>query len=148
MIASANYNNKHPLRGTFSYNYLVSRSQTQTDGQGLIACSISACTVRVWATDTAKFVLATTQNCEVVDWLKGLRHLWMFRNLQDFKRACITGFSKMAAVSCCTCKQALHSVYTAKKRNRIHHHSALDVWMSLIQVGFSAAIMRLRNMRT
>ena len=55
----------------------------------------------------------------------------------------------MAAVSsCCICKQALYSVYTAKKRNRIHHHSALDVCMSLIQVGFSAAIMRLRNMRT
>ena len=54
---------------------VVSRSQTQTDAQGLIACSISARTVRVWATDTTKFVLATTQNCEGVDWLKGLRHL-------------------------------------------------------------------------
>ena len=57
---------------------LVSRNQTQTDAQGLIACSISARAVRVWATDTAKFVLATTQNCEGVDWLKGQRHLWMF----------------------------------------------------------------------
>ena len=57
---------------------LVSRSQTQTDAQGLIACSISARAVRVWGTDTAKFVLATTQNCEAVDWLKGLQHLWMF----------------------------------------------------------------------
>ena len=46
---------------------VVSRSQTQTDVQGLIASKVNTRAVRVWATDTAKFVLATTQNCEGVN---------------------------------------------------------------------------------
>ena len=58
------------------FNPIVSRSQTQTDAQGLIACSISARAVRVWTTDTARFILATTQNWVSVDWLKGVRHLY------------------------------------------------------------------------
>ena len=36
--------------------------QTLTEVQGLIACIISARAVRVWATDTAKFVHASTQS--------------------------------------------------------------------------------------
>ena len=64
------------LRITTLLLRVVSRSQTQTDAQGLIACSISARAVRVWATDTAKFVLAATRNWVGVDWLKGVRHLY------------------------------------------------------------------------
>ena len=55
---------------------VASRSQTQTNEQGLIACSISARAVRVWAIDTAKFVLAATRNWVGVDWLKSVRHIY------------------------------------------------------------------------
>ena len=64
---------------------------------------------------------------------------------QDFKRASRVSQKWLLYPSCYICKQAL---YAAKKRNRIHHHSALDVCMSLIQVGFSEAIMWLRSIRT
>ena len=59
-------------RGT---ELLVLRSHTPTNAQGLIACSISTRTAGVWATDTAKFVVATTQNWVGVNWLKGSRYL-------------------------------------------------------------------------
>ena len=60
---------------------LVSRSQTQTDTQGLIACSISARAVRVWATDTARFALAAAAPLDITRNFK-LVPLWGMETFQ------------------------------------------------------------------
>ena len=55
---------------------LASCNQTLTYTQGLIAFSISAHAVMVWATDTctATFVRASTKSWVGDDYLKGMRH--------------------------------------------------------------------------
>ena len=52
---------------------------------------------------------------------------------QNFKRASRVS-QKMAAVSCCICKQALNSVYAAKKRKRLHQYSAKQPRATLLEI--------------
>ena len=66
-ITSFRYFTVTPTR--ICHSTLVSR-QTLTDAQGLIACNIHPGAIRVWVTDTSKFVHASPRvGCD--DWLKG-----------------------------------------------------------------------------
>ena len=56
------HHRNQPYKTELALYKLVSRSQTLTDAQGLIAYGISTHAVRVWATDTAKFVHAFTHS--------------------------------------------------------------------------------------